>query len=404
MARAVDVPRDGAVRGAQLVVAGRAGGGARVAGDLGAAGALDDHAAHEVGVVVVLVVDDGEGLRLDADLRVGGHELDVAGGGGVNGSRGLLVQGAEDTVVEGGLVLVGGAAGAELGVGPVDLVGLADLHVDAVLPVVRRRELGVVGVVVVAAAAAAHLCLGEKLAARVGGAGTVLVELALGPVLGAKVPVHVDGAEASLEVRRADRRNAVGVVAALGEGAIAVHGDVTTRLLDEGGDAVDVAGHVVPAGGGLGALADVGAGEGGLGGVSGHPDVQAGGLRGGDVLDVSLDRRDHAEGGEGRGAADGDAGAERDGGLGRDGGGGLDLRINFDNGGHGGGGCAGRSDVGHFDIWLVTKTVNACHRSRFLEGFRGQPNRKIEGAGGSRPERGLMIGQNVSATLSFWIM
>ena len=53
--------------------------------------------------------------------------------------------------------LVDGAAGPSGGVRPVDLVRLAHLHVDAVLPLVLRGELGVVRVVVVAAEAAAHL-------------------------------------------------------------------------------------------------------------------------------------------------------------------------------------------------------------------------------------------------------
>ena len=45
--------------GAHGVGAGGAGGGAGVLGDVRAPGTVDDHAADEVGVVVVLVVDDG---------------------------------------------------------------------------------------------------------------------------------------------------------------------------------------------------------------------------------------------------------------------------------------------------------------------------------------------------------
>ena len=71
VALAVDLPRDGGVLGADLVVAAGAGGGAGVHGDVLAELAVDDHAAEEVGVVVGLVVDDGEDLGLDSDLGGG---------------------------------------------------------------------------------------------------------------------------------------------------------------------------------------------------------------------------------------------------------------------------------------------------------------------------------------------
>ena len=119
VALAIDLPGDGRVLGADLVVTAGTGGGAGVHGNVLAHLTIDDHATEEVGVVVVLVVDDGEDLSLDADLSGGVGEDAID---------------AEDTVVEGGLVLVGSAAHVGGGVGPVDLVGLADAHADAVLP------------------------------------------------------------------------------------------------------------------------------------------------------------------------------------------------------------------------------------------------------------------------------
>merc|ERR1719199_1094610 len=89
---------------------------------------------------------------------------------------GLLAEAAEDTVVEGELVLPLGVASTHLGVGPVDLVGLADDHVLAVLPiVVRLLGGGEVGVLRAPAAevGGATGC-SEELAANGGLAGVVL--------------------------------------------------------------------------------------------------------------------------------------------------------------------------------------------------------------------------------------
>ena len=66
---------------------------------------VDNHAIEEVGVVKLLIVNDGEDLGLDADLhvRVEGIEADDT-----------IV--TEDTVVERSLVLIDGATGAGGGV------------------------------------------------------------------------------------------------------------------------------------------------------------------------------------------------------------------------------------------------------------------------------------------------
>jgi len=107
VALAVDLPGDGGVLGADAVGAAVARGGTSVEDHVIALLGVDDHAPNEVGVVVLLVVDDGEDLGLDTDLLVGRGEHAVR---------------AEDSVVEGGLVLVDGAAGASGRVGPVDLI------------------------------------------------------------------------------------------------------------------------------------------------------------------------------------------------------------------------------------------------------------------------------------------
>ena len=82
---------------------------------------------------------------------------------------------AEDTIVEGRLELVRGAARADGGVRPVHLVRLANFHVDAVLPVVLLGELLVVLVVVAALVAEASAPLrradGARRPARPGGGG-----------------------------------------------------------------------------------------------------------------------------------------------------------------------------------------------------------------------------------------
>ena len=269
VALAVDVPGDGAVRGADGVVAGGASGGASVSGDMlthdavsigagsrGRCGADnlvvgDDHTAEHIGVVVVLVVDNDEDLALDANLAGEGE-------GVVNPANraeaklaltrvGLLAEAAEDTVVEGVLVLPLGVASTHLGVGPVDLVGLADDHVLAVLPIVVLLLVGAEAVVLVAPAAEVGGATGcsEELAANglagvvLRGGGAVLrvsgefhAVLVDGGVLGAKMPVNVHGAHSSLGEGGGDGSGRARVRA-----RVVAEGDVTAGLLDSHGDA-----------------------------------------------------------------------------------------------------------------------------------------------------------------------
>ena len=186
VALAIDLPGDGRVLGADLVVTAGTGG---VHGNVLAHLTINNHATEEVGVVVILVVDDGEDLSLDADLSGGVGEDTIN---------------AEDTVVEGSLVLIGSAAHAGGGVGPVDLVGLADAHADAVLPDVGGVELVVVEAVVTALVSLASFGLGQTTVAKavvvLDGSRAELVVLAGGVVLGAQMPVDVDGAHLVLPV------------------------------------------------------------------------------------------------------------------------------------------------------------------------------------------------------------
>ena len=99
MARSVYLPRDWGPRRAHGVVSGRTGGGTGVVGDLAALVAVDDHASHEVRVVVVLVVDDGENLRLHTNVEVERSTAD-------NSCKRRTIDIAENPVVERSLVLV----------------------------------------------------------------------------------------------------------------------------------------------------------------------------------------------------------------------------------------------------------------------------------------------------------
>mmetsp|Transcript_7274 Transcript_7274/g.14108 ORF Transcript_7274/g.14108 Transcript_7274/m.14108 type:complete len:369 (+) Transcript_7274:207-1313(+) len=188
VATAVDLPGNGSKPRADFVVTRGASGRAGVHRHVNAKVLVDNHAFHEVVVVVTLVIDNGVDLRLDTNILVRVERREDVDD--------TIV--AEDAVVKGRLVLPLGAACASRGVRPVDLVGLANMHVFAVLPVVRRRELGV-GLVVKVAAVPQALVV--TVARR---AFAALIILACGEVLGTEVPVHVDGAKVSLVVPLSD--------------------------------------------------------------------------------------------------------------------------------------------------------------------------------------------------------
>mmetsp|Transcript_14916 Transcript_14916/g.34522 ORF Transcript_14916/g.34522 Transcript_14916/m.34522 type:complete len:408 (-) Transcript_14916:79-1302(-) len=213
VALAVDLPGDGGVRGTDGVVTRSSGGGSGVDGHVGSHSelGLDNHTAEEVWVVVGFIVDNGEDLGLDTNSI--GNIL------GRESEEGFQVEVAHDTIVERSLVLVGGSTGSSSRVGPVDLVGLSNLHgLVTELPLVRGGELGIFGVVVVALESLAGLS--SELAALVDGgrsadlllteftvlvvdAGIAIV-LSGRVVLGTQMPMDIDRAESGLVVRSSD--------------------------------------------------------------------------------------------------------------------------------------------------------------------------------------------------------
>mmetsp|Transcript_5246 Transcript_5246/g.12505 ORF Transcript_5246/g.12505 Transcript_5246/m.12505 type:complete len:404 (+) Transcript_5246:259-1470(+) len=211
VALAVDLPGDRRVRRADGVVTGGTSGGSGVDGDINTHlhVRFDNHTLHEVGVVVVFVVDDDENLGVNTDG--GGNVL------GLEGQESVHIEVAEDTVVERSLELVGGSAGTGSRVRPVNLIGLSDFHaLVTVLPLVRLGEHFFFSVVEVALVTLTGLS--SELAAIVdGGRSThglfrqhtvVIAGLAIvltgTVVLGTQVPVHVDGAETCLVVGLGD--------------------------------------------------------------------------------------------------------------------------------------------------------------------------------------------------------
>mmetsp|Transcript_16265 Transcript_16265/g.26539 ORF Transcript_16265/g.26539 Transcript_16265/m.26539 type:complete len:287 (-) Transcript_16265:574-1434(-) len=226
LALAVDLPRDGRVRGADVVGTGRASGGAGVDSKVRAELAVDNHATHEVGAKVRLVVDHCEDLALDADVR-----SDLSRSEGVEG---IQVEIAKHSIIEGILVLVRSAASAGGRVGPVNFVGLANLHTDAVLKVVLAGKHGFGFVVVMALKRAQRSCratVGNPV--NLANSLAVLVKLSKTIMFCAKMPVDVDGAKACLEERSRD-----GLVVNL-HIALEALGDVGTCLRTNVGHAVN---------------------------------------------------------------------------------------------------------------------------------------------------------------------
>ena len=205
MALAINLPGDGCVLRAHLVATRLSGGRSGVNVDVLAHFLVNDHATNHVRVEVRLIVDDGEDLTVDAN---GARDILRA-----KCQKGLEGEVTEDSIVERGLILVDCAAGASGGVGPVHLISLADLHVLAMLPVVRRGELGIVGVVVFAAETVLDFCMflvsSRRCEVAIGprrsrdvAVRTIasLVVLSNGVVLGSQVPVHVHRAHGALPV------------------------------------------------------------------------------------------------------------------------------------------------------------------------------------------------------------
>ena len=138
VALAIDLPGDWGVGRADLVFTGGSGGGSRVLGDSLSHFSVDDHAAHEVGIEIIFIIDNGEDLSLDTNL--------LRKTGKIAKNRNA----AENTVVARSLVLVDGSTGTSRRVWPVDFISVTNFHADTVLPVVFLGEIFVVLIVVVA--------------------------------------------------------------------------------------------------------------------------------------------------------------------------------------------------------------------------------------------------------------
>jgi hypothetical protein len=96
VALAVNLPCDGGILRANFIVTRSTSGGSSVHGQVGTLLCINNHAANELAIIEVFVVNNGEDLSLDTNLRrsVGDNSIT-----------------AENTIVEGGLVLVNGPAG-----------------------------------------------------------------------------------------------------------------------------------------------------------------------------------------------------------------------------------------------------------------------------------------------------
>ena len=139
VALAVNLPGDGGVLRADIVVTAVTGGRSGVLGNIHSKITIDDHTTHQVGPEVLFVVDNHEHLGLDTDSTGDLLRLKCR--------KGFHVKVAKDTIVKGGLILVGGSTGPGSGVRPVNLVGLSNFHELAVLPLVFTGELGIFRVV-----------------------------------------------------------------------------------------------------------------------------------------------------------------------------------------------------------------------------------------------------------------
>jgi hypothetical protein len=96
MALAIDLPCDRSILRAHFIVTSSTSGGSSVHGQVSTLVSINHHTANELAIIVGFVVNNSEDLSLDTNLRrsVGNNSVT-----------------AENTVVEGGLVLVHGPAG-----------------------------------------------------------------------------------------------------------------------------------------------------------------------------------------------------------------------------------------------------------------------------------------------------
>mmetsp|Transcript_16077 Transcript_16077/g.20385 ORF Transcript_16077/g.20385 Transcript_16077/m.20385 type:complete len:569 (+) Transcript_16077:443-2149(+) len=246
-ARTVDLPRDGRVARAHVIVTGGPRSGAGVLGNVDVL--IHDHSVKQVlsvREVIAFVVDNREGLRLHANLLVGVERSE-------NVDNAVV---AEHAIVERRLVLPLSTARAGGGVRPMHLVGLTNHHVRAMLPVVRLREFWISRVEVVAAESEARALSRELtvatalilMAVAIGqvdtvvrhGASAVLIVLTNREVLGAEMPVHVHRAKVGLIVRLSDWHAPLPGIEATNIST----GHISASLLEDRDNAVHHAGNI----------------------------------------------------------------------------------------------------------------------------------------------------------------
>jgi len=146
VALAVNLPSDRRESRAHLIVSRSAGSGTRVIGYITPHVTFHDRAADEVWVVVVLIIDYGENLCLHTDLLKSVERREAYNAGP-----------AEDAIIERTLVLIWGATSTSSRVRPMNLVGLTDLHFQAMLPFVLCSESGIICFEMMASKALAYI-------------------------------------------------------------------------------------------------------------------------------------------------------------------------------------------------------------------------------------------------------
>jgi hypothetical protein len=135
-----------------------------------------------------------------------------------------------ELTIERSLELVESTASSSSRVGPVNFVSFTDFHTDAVLPVVFLCELFIAGVIVMASVSSTDFLITSKVtvAIFVVGAVAIFVEFSKRKMFTSKMPVNIDGAHLSLEVRSLDRFVVDGHV------SLITLGDISTGLGAEG--------------------------------------------------------------------------------------------------------------------------------------------------------------------------
>jgi len=202
VALAVNLPSDGSIGGADVVVTSGASCRACVEGDISSHTHLgiNNHTTDHVRVEVVFIIDNGKHLSMYSNST--GNVLLAECQESLHGKV------AEDAIIEGSLVLVDRATRTSSRMGPVHLIGLTNFHSDTVLPLVFLGELLIFSIIVVTTESIADLTLGKSTCTlspirRVSisiRTITVLIVLVDRVVLGTQVPVHVHRAHAAREV------------------------------------------------------------------------------------------------------------------------------------------------------------------------------------------------------------